>query len=202
MDADLHSAPDLTRRLSALDQERATESSTREKVEEAAELAAVAVAEGLQIPRIADNEVVQIVKEYLAGLVENSPLSEIFARWINHHAPEREVVGLVVPDPSKLETAADTAVDNYNYDTSGLFYPDLDQAMQRFIAESPAMAAIDLTNQLRYMQEGGGPCQHCAQASSPQHDGEHNAHPGGGRGISGRGIIRLLENVAADVGEG
>jgi len=35
----------------------------------------------ISIPHISDNEVFQIVREYLGGLIEASPLKDVFAAW-------------------------------------------------------------------------------------------------------------------------
>ena len=106
----------------------------------------------LSIPDIGSNEVVQIVREYLGGLIEESPLKDVFAAWTGRLAgtsrpPDAEF--LVVPDPEKLATEA--MFTQFEAEENDHFATTLPST--KF--ESPVDAAIDLTNQARYLSEGG-----------------------------------------------
>ncbi len=72
------------------------------------ELQGDALAAALHIPRIGELEVVQVIAEYLGGLVENSPLKDVLADWAGRftgaHAPP-PAEETVVPDPARLKAA-------------------------------------------------------------------------------------------------
>jgi hypothetical protein len=83
------------------------------QVEQAADLATGAVAGAISLTPLGqvlgDTEVTEIVREYLSGLVESSPLKDVFAGWAQRIAgssrPPR-AAALVVPDAQQLEDAA------------------------------------------------------------------------------------------------
>jgi hypothetical protein len=179
-DSSVADAADLSERTGELIDEDKADDAAERHVDQAAELAATAVSEALRIPRIGDVEVVQIIREYLMSLVENSPLKDTFAAWAGrltesragHKAPPA-AEDIVVPDPEKLAAAAATAATSELAST-----PVIDPgAVQRILGESAMVAAVDLTNQVRYLQEGDGPCAGCAQPEPPQDQPGQDDHP-------------------------
>jgi hypothetical protein len=144
---------------------------------EAGDLAAAAVASTISIPHISDNEVVQIVREYLSGLIEGSPLKDVFAAWVNRlpgRTPPPEADILVIPDPDLLEQSASDALSE-EFTREGLADPItdpnvVDPAYNRTLAESSVAAAVDLMNQVRYLQEHSGPCAGCVSTENPSDD--------------------------------
>ena len=179
-DAPVSDAADMSARTEEATEEDDQDDATEQLVDQAAELAATAVSEALRIPRVGDTEVVQIVREYLMSLVENSPLKDRFAAWAGHLTPEAEdkappaAEDIVVPDPAKLENAAVAAATTQLAAT-----PVTDSAaVQHILTESAVVAAVDLTNQVRYLQEGDGPCSGCAQPEPPaDQPADHDDEP-------------------------
>ena len=124
------------------------------------------LARALQLPGLGNTEVVQVIKEYLSGLIENSPVKDVFAAWAGRiaggHAPGPPA-GLVIPDPERLKDAAAAAASS-----EVAARPVTDPgAVRRFLAETAMVAAVDLANQVRYLQEGDGPCHGCARPEAP-----------------------------------
>jgi hypothetical protein len=160
----LHDAADLGHRLAEESKEEKDDDTASKRVEEAGELAAAAVANLISLPNISSNEVFQIVREYLSGLIEGSQLKDVFAAWAEHvtHKTPPDADDLVEPDPAQLEQAADDALP-----------PDimLDRAAARALSEPPLMAAADMANQARYFQEHVGPCTGCAAPDTPDQPG-------------------------------
>ena len=107
---------------------------------------------------------VQIVREYLGGLVEESPLKDVFAAWTGRLAGARrppDAETLVVPVPLKLETEAASA------QFEAAEKDDFAVTMPSTVSEDPVDAAVDLANQARYLSEdGAGPCTGCAPVES------------------------------------
>ncbi len=156
----IRDAPDLRTRTTKLDEQDKKEDAAHKRAEEAADLAAAAVSNLLSIPDIGSNEVVQVVREYLSGLVEESPLKNVFAAWTERLAgavrpPDAET--LVVPEPEKLATEA--LFTQFKAEEKNHFATTLPSTGH----ESAVDAAVDMTNQTRYLSEGGsGPCAGCA----------------------------------------
>lgn len=156
----IRDAPDLRTRTTKLDEQDKKEEAARKRAEQAGDLAAAAVANLLSVPGIGSNEVIQIVREYLSGLVEESPLKDVFAAWAERLAgaarpPDAET--LVVPEPEKLATEALLA--RFRAEEQDHFAATLPGTGH----ESAVDAAVDLANQARYLSEGGsGPCAGCA----------------------------------------
>ena len=155
----IRDASDLRTRTTKLDERDMKEDAAHKRAEQAGDLAAATVSSLLSIPDIGSNEVVQIVREYLGGLVEESPLKDVFAAWTGRLAgtsrpPDAET--LVVPDPEKLATEA--LFTQFEAEENDHFATTLPSTEY----ESPVDAAVDLTNQARYLSEGGsGPCAGC-----------------------------------------
>ena len=121
------------------------------------------MASTVQVPGAEHNEVLQIVKEYLSGLVESGPIRETFLAWARHlpdgSRPATDEV--VVPDPVRLEMAA-TAAMLKTLST----YPITDLWASK-LNESPVDTAVDLANRTRYADEGTGPCAGCPRPVRP-----------------------------------
>ena len=157
--APIQDATDLRTRVTKLDEQDERETTAHKQAEQAGDLAAATVASLLSVPDIGNHEVVQIVREYLGGLIEESPLKDVFAAWTERLAgrvrpPDPET--LVVPQPLKL--ASEALVTQLKETEKGHFAVTLPSTEH----ESAVDAAVDLANQTRYLSEGGaGPCAGC-----------------------------------------
>jgi hypothetical protein len=160
---------DLAERAATVQEKETDEDETGKRVEAAADLAAKVVTSLISIPRLSDNEVVQVVREYLAGLVEDSPLKNAFAAWIERlpgSKPPPDAEAAVIPAPERLAQAA-TAELSAAFSAAGDEDPvtdplDTDPALSTAQAEDPLDAAVDIINQARYAQDQTGPCADCA----------------------------------------
>lgn len=184
-DPPIRDEDDLNDRLDQLDTQQEHADTAARRVNQAAELAATAVANMLQIPSLGENEIIQVIREYLSGLAENSPLKDVFAAWAERLIGDTTLPRadtMVVPDPEQLESAALAALAQeqarVQLDPST---PDLVQI--RTQTESPTDAAVDLANEARYLDEDTGPCDGCAQplphGDEPYHQGpgDHPVEP-------------------------
>jgi len=117
-------------------------------VEQAADLAASTIS----IPSVGDNEVFQVVREYLSGLIEGSRLTDVFAGWLKlpgaHAPPSADTV--VTPNPAKLEAAA-AAILSQVTTAQGMDDPvtdpnSSDMAYGSAQGEDPIDAAVDIVN--------------------------------------------------------
>ena len=194
LDSPGRDAGDLRHRLGQLGEQQHRAAQARRQAAETGDLAAAAVAGLLQIPRIGGGEVVQIIREYLSGLVEGSRLKDVFAAWVRNRAdapgggsppgpaglpgPDK----LVVPDPQRLEIAALTLLIRVRFTVRVASPLAGDQAERRTMSEPPLDAAVDLANEARFLREDTGPCAGCPQPLRPGdepfegHD-EHPAEP-------------------------
>jgi hypothetical protein len=135
----------------------------RHELEAAGELAAVAVANLLQAPDLGKTEVVQLLTEYLSGLVENGPVKDFFTSWAERTAGEPPATErLVVPNPQSLELAASLTL---NEERRKQLLP-----ITSLPEESPIDASVDLANQARYLQERTGPCAGCRRPARSRDD--------------------------------
>jgi hypothetical protein len=160
----IQDAQDLRMRVMELDEQEKKEDATHERAEQAGDLAAATVASLLSVPDIGRDEVVQIVREYVSGLIEESPLKDVFAAWTQRLAGALrppDAGPLVVPQPLKLETEALlTQIREGEKEHFAATLPSTEQ-------ESAVDAAVDMANQTRYLSEGGtGPCAGCTPAES------------------------------------
>lgn len=157
--APIRNAPDLQVRVTKLDDQEKKKDAADKRAEQAGDLAAATVASLLSVPNIGSNEVVQIVREYLGGLIEESPLKDTFAAWTARLAGARQppdAETLVVPQPLRLE--AEALMTQFKAEEKDHFATTLPSTAH----ESPVAAAVDLANQTRYLSEGGnGPCTGC-----------------------------------------
>jgi hypothetical protein len=157
--APIQDAKDLRTRVTKLDEQDKAEEAAHKRAEQAGDLAAATVASLLSVPDVGPNEVVQIVREYLSGLIEDSPLKDVFAGWTERLAGALrppDAGTLVVPQPVELETEA--LLTQVREAEKGHFVATLPSTEH----ESAVDAAVDLANQTRYLSEGGtGPCAGC-----------------------------------------
>ena len=176
----------LTGQASAVQKQEKAADDAGKRAEMAADLAAKVVASLVSVPSLGDNEVVQVVREYLAGLIEDSPLKDMFAAWIERlpgAKPPPDAAAEVVPVPARLEQAA-TAELSAAFRAAGAADPvtdpfATDPALLGAQAEDPLDGAVDLVNQARYAQQDRGPCTGCAvpgQGGEP-HDELPEEHP-------------------------
>jgi hypothetical protein len=170
----IQGAPDLRARAASLDERDKKEDAAQKRAEQAGDLAAATVAGLLSVPDIGSNEVVQIVREYLSGLIEESPLKDVFAAWTEHLAGALrppDAGALVVPQPVQLETEA--LLTQLKADEQDDFATTLPSTGH----ESAVDAAVDLANQARYLSEGdAGPCAGCAPDESRDEPGHEPVH--------------------------
>jgi hypothetical protein len=163
-DGPVRDASDVRGRLATVENEQTEANAAAKRADEAGDVAASAVASTISIPHISDNEVFQIVREYLSGLIEGSPLKDTFAAWAGRLAGAKappDADQAVIPDPRRLEQAALTVL------SAEVVIVDpsvTDPAFAQAEAESPVDAAVDLTNQSRYSQEASGPCAGCVRS--------------------------------------
>lgn len=144
-------------------------------VEQAADVAAKLVASTISIPSVTGNEVFQVVREYLGGLIEGSRITDVFAAWIKHLPGARRPAAadvLITPDPAKLEAVANTTLTREMV-AQGLGDPATDPdspstAWQLAQDEQPLDAAVDVTNQTLYLQDPTSvQCNGCASPQIP-----------------------------------
>jgi hypothetical protein len=167
----------LAERAAAVQEQETKQDGTARQVEAAADLAARVVASLISIPQLSDNEVVQVVREYLAGLVEDSTLKNRFAAWIERlpgAKPPPDAETEVIPVAERLEQAA-TAELSAQFTAAGDDDPvtdpsETDPALSKAQAENPLNAAVDIINQARYAQDQSGQCVGCV---APGHDDDN-----------------------------
>ena len=134
------------------------EDEVHERVDQTSELAAKLVASTISIPHISDNEVYEIVREYLSGLIEGSRLKDMFAAWterVPHAKRPPDAREIVVPSPEELEITADNVLSSAENATGRYANPGSADN------ESPLDAAVDMLSQAQTMEENGGSCAEC-----------------------------------------
>jgi hypothetical protein len=172
-DGRIRNAADLTGRLDRLDSRQQQDNEITVQMERAAEAAAIAVASVVQLPDLGSNEILQIVKEYLSSLVESSPLKEIFTAWANRAVRDDDVPPadrLVVPDPRRLHLVAQIKFAETRMRVRVAEPLGPDQAYLRTNGEPDVVAAVDLTNEARFLVEHRGPCDGCPRPLRPGED--------------------------------
>jgi hypothetical protein len=163
LDAPVRGESDLADRLGEVEAQDQNADEAESRATQAGELAASAVASTISIANVGDNEALQIVREYLSGLVEDSGIKDRFAAWVEHLAganapPDADT--MVGPDPGKLEHAAYEALASEFAAAGDASEFDSDQAVSDAMSESPVAAAVSLAGQS--VQDGGGSCAGCA----------------------------------------
>jgi hypothetical protein len=153
----------LSERLDELSARQRQADAVKRQVNQAGDLAAAA-ASAMSIPGIGDHEIVQVIREYLSGLVEDSPLKDVFAAWatrlVSRITPP-PAAGLVVPDPGQLELAAAAALDDERAKAGFSGPAATDPAT---LTSSAVAAAVELADQARLVAEGNTSCYECAQS--------------------------------------
>ena len=171
-------ASDLSHRAAATEAEEAKGDAASKRVELAAELAAKAVANTISIPQVSSNEVVQVVTEYLSGLIEDSPLKTVFAAWLEHlprgkQPPDAET--LVVPNPVGLALAAEEQMIT-EARADGVIPPLTDPFADGASDTASVKAAVDLTTQTSEIQHHGT-CSGCIRVTNPHDEPPVEEHP-------------------------
>lgn len=181
LDSPIQGEADLRSRLAGLSEQEGRSDGASHKAHQAGDLAAAAVASTIQLPGMDGNQLLQIVKEYLSGLLEEGPLARAFTAWAERlpgSTRPPDAGTMVVPDPVRLAAAAIkaevTALIEVPHTVTGL------PGTAREPGGSPATVAVDLANQIRYLYEGTGPCAGCAAripGEEPGHGGERVPEP-------------------------
>ncbi|QMV23670.1 hypothetical protein GQS52_19970 [Streptomyces sp. SCUT-3] len=176
--AEVSEAEDVTGQLEQLDEGQQRAEEREAQADRFAELASLAITRTFDIPDLGDNGAVQILKEYLGGLVEDGPVKKVFLRWA-------ERTGQAPPDGGRLVRIDVRNLASVAYGRTQEAVERADAGMLAFYArfgigipvEEPSMAqVVDLANQHRYLQQGTGPCTGCVTS------GNSGTSPGGGGG--------------------
>jgi hypothetical protein len=186
LDGPLRSATDLGQRAAAAKAEQDKAGAFGKRLDLAAELAAKAVAGAISIPQVSSNEVVQVITEYLSGLIEDSPLKGVFAAWLERlprpggqqphgeRPPDGET--MVVPDPAALALAAqDQMLRQARAD--GVLPPLADPFANGPVTGAASVrSAVDLASQARDIQRGGT-CTGCVRLPDPREEPHFDRRP-------------------------
>ncbi|WP_406245034.1 hypothetical protein [Streptomyces anulatus] len=173
---------DLDARLGRLDETQQQRAEREERTDRFAELASLAVTRALDTLDLGDNQAVQLVKEYLGGLVEDGPVKTVFHRW-------GEGIGQPPPEGGRLVRIDVRRLTAVAYERTAAAVERSDAGLLTFYgrfgigvpAEDSSLApAVDLANQHRYLRQGTGPCTGCA---APMTGGSGT----GGTGTTGGG---------------
>ncbi|UFQ19446.1 MULTISPECIES: hypothetical protein [Streptomyces] len=174
-------AEDLGGRLDELDENQRRTAEREEQTDRFAELASLAITRTFDAVDLGDSQVVQLVKEYLGGLVEDGPMKRIFHRW-------GEGIGTPPPDGGRLLRIDVRRLTSVAYERTQAAVRRADADLLTFYgrfgvgvpADDTSLApVIDLANQRRYLQQGTGPCAGCA--GSPNGGSGTGGGGGGGR---------------------
>jgi hypothetical protein len=166
---------DLAAQAGTLESLDDADDATGSLVEQAADVAAKLIASTISIPSITDNEVFQVIREYLSGLIEESRITDVFSAWIKHLPGATRPAAadaLITPDPARLEAVANATLTQEML-AQGLGNPATDPdapsaAWQLAQDEQPLDAAVDVTNQTLYLQDpSSDPCDQCAAPRIP-----------------------------------
>ncbi|MFD4337597.1 hypothetical protein ACFWPP_10460 [Streptomyces anulatus] len=172
----------LDARLGRLDETQQQRAEREERTDRFAELASLAVTRTLDTLDLGDNQAVQLVKEYLGGLVEDGPVKTVFHRW-------GEGIGQPPPEGGRLVRIDVRRLTAVAYERTAAAVERSDAGLLTFYgrfgigvpAEDSSLApAVDLANQHRYLRQGTGPCTGCA---APMTGGSGT----GGSGTTGGG---------------
>jgi hypothetical protein len=142
-------AAGLDARLERVQQAQGTAGDENQDAAPAGDLAAKAIAATITIPHLSSEAVTQIIREYVGGLVEDSPLKNVFAAWaerLSAAGSPPAAKTAVIPDPDQLKKAAVAAL-------GGKLGRD---AVSAADSEPPLQAATDLAGQAVAAQGTGG----------------------------------------------
>ncbi|MBM7171986.1 hypothetical protein JQK87_27060 [Streptomyces sp. G44] len=176
-------ADDLDGRLDELDESRQRTAERQEQTDRFAELASLAITRTFDAVDLGDNQVVQLVKEYLGGLVEDGPVKKAFHRW-------GEGIGTPPPDGGRLLRIDVRRLTSAAYERTQAAVRRADADLLAFYGrfgvgiptdDTSLAPVIDLANQHRYLRQGTGSCAGCV--TSP---GSGPGTGGGGGGGGGR----------------
>ena len=137
-------AAELGDRIGTVQREQGEGDAAAKRAEQAGELAASAIASVISIPYISGNEIFQIVREYLSGLMEGSAMKDRFAAWAEHLAgaePPPSASELVVPDPEQLEQSAASALSEEDR-AEGIDDPALNPVATEPVLTSPVFKPL------------------------------------------------------------
>jgi hypothetical protein len=162
LDAPVRGESDLADRLGEVAAQDQNGDVAQSGANEAGELAASAVASTISIANVGGNEILQIVREYLSGLVEDSGIKDAFAAWVERLPGAKAPPGakaMASPDPGKLEQAAYEEVASEFAAAGDESEFRSNQAVIAALSESPLAAAGNLAGQA--VQDGGASCAAC-----------------------------------------
>ncbi|MET9550736.1 hypothetical protein ABZY36_36385 [Streptomyces sp. NPDC006627] len=172
-------ADGLDDRLDQLDEAQQRTAERERQTDRFAELASLAVTRTFDALDLGENQAVQLVKEYLGGLVEDGPVKKIFHRWGEGiGGPPPEGGRLVRIDVRRLTTVA--------YERTHAAVERADAGLLAFYGRfgigiptenASVRPATDLANQHRYLRQGTGPCTGCVTSTT----GGSSTGGGGGR---------------------
>ncbi|MFH9609400.1 hypothetical protein [Streptomyces sp. NPDC017448] len=172
----------LDARLGQLDEAQRQRAEREERADRFAELASLAVTRALDTLDLGDNQAVQLVKEYLGGLVEDGPVKTAFHRW-------GEGVGRPPPEGGRLVRIDVHRLTSVAYERTAAAVERADAGLLTFYGrfgvgvpaeDASVTRAVELANQHRYLRQGTGPCTGCA---APMTGGSGT----GGTGTTGGG---------------
>ncbi|MFI7288476.1 hypothetical protein ACIBRY_17755 [Streptomyces anulatus] len=155
---------DLGGRLGQLDESQQLRAEREEQTDRFAELASLAITRTLDTLDLGENQAVQLVKEYLGGLVEDGPVKTVFLRW-------GEGIGRPPPEGGRLVRIDVRRLTAVAYERTAAAVQRADAGLLTFYgrfgigipAEGTSLTpAVDLANQHRYLRQGTGPCTGCA----------------------------------------
>ncbi|WP_030789787.1 hypothetical protein [Streptomyces sp. NRRL S-920] len=173
-------ADDLDGRLAQLDETQRRTAEREQRTDRFAELASLAITRTFDALDLGDNQAVQLVKEYLGGLVEDGPVKKVFHRW-------GEGVGRPPPEGGRLVRVDVRRLTAVAYERTHAAVARVDAGLLAFYGRfgvgvpaevtSPRLA-VDLANQRRYLRQGTGPCTGCVTSTT----GGSSTGGGGGGG--------------------
>ncbi|SDP72500.1 hypothetical protein SAMN04487981_13532 [Streptomyces sp. cf386] len=161
-------ADDLDGQIDQLDESQQRAAEREEQTDRFAELASLAITRTFDALDLGDNQAVQLVKEYLGGLVEDGPVKKIFHRW-------GEGIGRPPPDGGRLVRIDVRRLTTVAYDRTRAAVEGADAGLLAFYGrfgigiptdDTSLTPAIDLANQYRYLQQGTGPCTGCVNSTT------------------------------------
>jgi hypothetical protein len=174
----------LSRQATETAAEENADDQARDHLKAAFELAVTAVVNAVPVPDISKNEVAQIFTQYLSALVDDSKVIEVFEARLEHILHRHEPPGgeaLIVPDPAKLDNAAqydldhETAVQGVTVlppdASSVLLNPSASVAE---ISREEIKEAVSAASQSQQIQETGT-CPECSDSGNGD-DGSRGSH--------------------------
>ncbi|MFI8435275.1 hypothetical protein ACIGJO_16230 [Streptomyces sp. NPDC079020] len=161
-------ADDLDGRLDQLDESQQRTAEREERTDRFAELASLAITRSFDALDLGDNQAVQLLKEYLGGLVEDGPVKKIFHQY-------GEGIGRPPPDGGRLVSIDVRRLTAVAYDRTRAAVERADAGLLVFYGrfgigipteDMSLTPAIDLANQHRYLRQGTGPCTGCVSSTT------------------------------------